>query len=223
MPTPSLYVREAMPTFLADKDPHERLQDLGAAGLHDAELLALLIGIPPTAAGQLLLNTPSADLLAQPLNTLSNTLTPQRAARLHAGLELSRRVLDKGLGTAPVLSSPTDALPLLTEFGQAKREHFVCLYLNARNQVTHREVVSVGSLSASIVHPREVFLPAIQHSAASLLMAHNHPSGDVSPSQDDLALTKRLVEAGVLMGIDVLDHLIISADTFLSFRQKGLL
>jgi DNA repair protein RadC len=89
--------------------------------------------------------------------------------------------------------------------------------------VIHREVVSIGSLSSSIVHPREVFQPAVSQAAASVILAHNHPSGDVSPSQDDIDLTRRLVQAGEIMGIDVLDHLIIGVDDFLSLRERGLI
>lgn len=99
----------------------------------------------------------------------------------------------------------------------------MCLYLNARNQVIHRETVSIGSLSASIVHPREVFQAAVSHSAAGVILAHNHPSGDVSPSQEDLELTRRLVQAGQIMGIEVLDHLIIGTEEFFSLKEQGLM
>lgn len=115
------------------------------------------------------------------------------------------------------------SLALLSDIKDQQREHFLCLYLNARNQVIHKEVVSIGSLSSSIVHPREVFQPAVSHAAASVVLAHNHPSGDVSPSQDDIDLTRRLLQAGEIMGIDVLDHLIIGADDFLSLKERGLL
>lgn len=121
------------------------------------------------------------------------------------------------------MSSPLDVLPLLDDIKNQQREHFLCLYLNARNQVIYKEVVSIGSLSSSILHPREVFQPAVSHVAASVVFAHNHPSGDVSPSQGDTDLTRRLVQAGEIMGIDVLDHLIIGADDFLSLQDRRLL
>jgi DNA repair protein RadC len=146
-----------------------------------------------------------------------------KAAQLVAAFELARRGLGKGLGTRPVVASPVDALPLLEEIRDQRREHFLCLYLNARNQVIFKEVVSIGSLSASIVHPREVFQAAITHSAASVVLAHNHPSGDVSPSRDDIELTRRLVRAGEIMGIDVLDHIIMAAEDFLSMKERGLM
>ena len=114
--------------------------------------------------------------------------------------ELARRGLGKGLGVRPVITSPLDVLPLLAEIKDQQREHFLCFYLNARNQVIHKEVVSIGSLSSSIVHPRELFQAAVSQAAASVIMAHNHPSGEVSPSQDDIDLTRRLVRAGEING-----------------------
>jgi len=110
----------------------------------------------------------------------------------------------------------------LTEIKDQRKEFFLCLYLNARNQVIHKEVVSIGSPSASIVHPREVFQVAVAKSAASIVLAHNHPSGDVSPSRDDVDLTRRLQRAGVIMGVDILDHLIIAADQFLSLKEQEI-
>ena len=117
-----------------------------------------------------------------------------------------------------MISAPGDALSMLSDIKDQQREHFLCLYLNARNQVIHKEIVSIGSLSSAIVHPREVFRTAVAQAAASVILAHNHPSGDVSPSQDDINLTRRLVQAGEIMGIDVLDHLIIGSDDFISLE-----
>lgn len=146
-----------------------------------------------------------------------------KAAQMVASFELARRGLGKGLDLRPTIGQPNDALPLLSAIRDQRREHFYCLYLNARNQVIHGEVISIGSLSASIVHPREVFHLAIVHSAASIVLSHNHPSGDVSPSRDDVELTRRLVYAGRIMGIDILDHIIIGAESFLSMKEAGLL
>ena len=217
------YVREALPTFLAQDDPFQRLTARGAAALHTAELLALVIGGKPQVAVQLLETTPLEQLVALPVQDLVGRLTPRRASRLAAAFELGRRGLQQGLGLLPMISCPAEAVPLLTEIKDQRKEHFLCLYLNARNQVVHKEVISIGSLSASIVHPREVFRVALHHAVASIILAHNHPSGDVSPSKDDLELTRRLVKAGQLMGIEVLDHLIIGADEFLSLKEKGLM
>lgn len=105
----------------------------------------------------------------------------------------------------------------------AKREHFVVILLNARHEVERVETISIGSLNASIVHPREVFLPAIKESAASIVLVHNHPSGDAEPTEEDISITKRLIECGDLLGIGVLDHVIVAARGVVSFRARQLL
>jgi DNA repair protein RadC len=115
------------------------------------------------------------------------------------------------------------ALPAIKRLIHAKREHFVVLLLNARHEVEAIETISIGSLNASIVHPREVFKPAILQSAASVVLCHNHPSGDPEPSEEDLSITRRLVEAGELVGIGVLDHVIIAKRGVTSFRARQLL
>jgi len=106
---------------------------------------------------------------------------------------------------------------------RARKEHFVALLLNARHEMQRRETVSIGSLNASIVHPREVFQPAILHSAASIVLVHNHPSGDPEPSEEDLSITRRLVQVGDLVGIAVLDHVIVAARGVVSLRSRQLL
>jgi DNA repair protein RadC len=122
------------------------------------------------------------------------------------------------------LRGPEDAFRLLRDrFANLDREHFLILLLSARNTVIGIETVSVGSLNASIVHPREVFKPAIEQSAVSMILAHNHPSGVADPSDDDLALTRRLVQVGELVGIPVTDHLIVAGSTFYSLKQEGQL
>ena len=143
--------------------------------------------------------------------------------RVAAAFELARRGLRLGLGVQPIVNGPLDAVPLLADIRAERREHFLCLYLNARNQLIHKEVVSIGSLSASVVHPREVFHLAVTRAAASIVLAHNHPSGDPSPSREDIELTRRLVEAGRLMGIDILDHIILCESEFLSLKEQALM
>ena len=122
-----------------------------------------------------------------------------------------------------VISTTGDALPYLSDIKNRDREVFKVLHLNARNQVVFEEIIAVGSVSTCIVHPREVFRNAVSAGASSLVLAHNHPSGDVSPSQDDINLTRRLVQAGEIMGIDILDHVIVGKDDFLSLRERGLI
>ncbi len=147
-------------------------------------------------------------------------LSRQEAARLAAAIELAKRLLWPDDGRRPI-RSPQDACRVANGIKSESKEHFLTLYLDARNVLIHEEVISIGSLNANIVHPREVFKPAISNGAASIILVHNHPSGDVSPSQDDLNLTSRLAEAGHLLGIEVLDHVIISDSRFLSFRSES--
>lgn len=149
-------------------------------------------------------------------------LPASEAARLSAAIELARRLFRPDDGRRPV-RSPQDACRAAAAIRSAAKEHFLALYLDARNVVIHEEVVSIGSLNANIVHPREVFRPAIVHAAAAVVVVHNHPSGDVSPSKEDIQLTSRLVETGRMLGIEVLDHVIISESSFLSFRSEAYL
>lgn len=120
------------------------------------------------------------------------------------------------------LRSPKDVFNLLEpDFRYEQKEHFICLFLNTKNRLIFKEVISVGSLNAAIVHPREVFHAAIRRSSASLICAHNHPSGDPEPSIEDVNLTKRLIAAGEIIGIEVLDHVIIGSNRFYSLKEHG--
>jgi DNA repair protein RadC len=215
------YVQEALPAFLTHEDPHDRLHQLGPEHLRSAELLSLLLGIQADQAIKLL-DTLGISLLTQTREELEQHITPRQAARIIAAVELSRRALDNDRGAKPSITSPADTLPHLSHIRDQKKEHFQVLCLNARNQVIHHETISIGSLSSSIVHPREVFQLAIEHTAASVILAHNHPSGDTTPSRDDIDVTRRLQNAGEILGIDVIDHIIISHDDFLSMKEQGL-
>ena len=122
------------------------------------------------------------------------------------------------------ISAPHEAIAFFQEkIGDRVQEHFVAIFLNTRNVPIGWREISIGSVSASLVHPREVYLPAIKLASTSLILAHNHPSGDASPSKDDLELTRRLKKAGDLLGIEVLDHLIITADSHVSLKEQGIL
>lgn len=121
------------------------------------------------------------------------------------------------------LQSPNEVYDQLKDLREKKQEHFVIFCLDVRNCMLSREVVSIGTLTASLVHPREVFAPALERRAAAIIAAHNHPSGDVKPSEEDRQATRRLKDAGRLIGIELLDHVIFTAQTFFSFRQEGLL
>jgi DNA repair protein RadC len=127
-------------------------------------------------------------------------------------------------GKRPVeIRNPDDVARILPKLRNEQREHFMVVLLNARHEVLAIETVSIGSLNASIVHPREVFKPAIVQSAASVVLAHNHPSGDPEPSEEDLTITKRLVQVGELLGVAVLDHVILAKRGVVSFRSRQLL
>ena len=218
-----LYVREALPKHDYEITVAEKVEKLGVEALLDGELLMLCLGIAKTKSKELLQNYSLQQLLSSPLEELQKLLGKKRAKVLLSGLELARRGLQKGLGVHPVISCPADTIPFLDEIKDQQKEHFMCLFLNARNQVIYKDIISIGSLSASIVHPREIFAVGISHSCASIVLGHNHPSSDVSPSRDDLELTKRLVKAGEIMGIEILDHIIIGATDFLSLKERGLM
>jgi len=124
---------------------------------------------------------------------------------------------------AEIYLKPKEIWEELKDLRDHKKEHFVIFYLDSRNQEIKREIISVGSLNANLVHPREVFEPAVRHLAAQVILAHNHPSGDPEPSEDDLEITKRLTESGKILGIEVVDHIIVVKNGFLSFKEKNLI
>ena len=124
---------------------------------------------------------------------------------------------------APLINSPADVVMQVLDMRASKKEHFIALLLNARNRLLHKETISIGTLTASLVHPREVFEPAIRYSAAAVIIVHNHPSGDTEPSDYDISITQRLLKSGELLGIEVLDHIIVTSTDFMSFKSEGLI
>jgi len=209
--------------------PREKLRARGAGALADAELLALVLGsgTPGRSAlrvGHALARHSPAELAAWSSARwlLVRGIGPARAAALAAAFELGRRAHERPR-SSPAIRGPEDVLGQVRDLARARKEHFVVLLLNARHELQARETVSIGSLNASIVHPREVFQPAILHSAASVVLVHNHPSGDPEPSEEDLSITRRLVQVGDLVGIGVLDHVIVAARGVVSLRARQLL
>jgi DNA repair protein RadC len=209
--------------------PREKLATRGSAGLSDAELLALLLGSGVRGRSALriarfLARQHPAELACWSLARWRRVpgIGPARAAALAAAFEIGRRAQEVPAAGSPI-RGPEDVLRHVRDLRRAKREHFVVLILNARHELQCREVVSIGSLNASIVHPREVFLPAILHSAASVVLVHNHPSGDPEPSEEDIAISRRLVQVGELVGIGILDHVIIATRGVVSLRSRQLL
>jgi DNA repair protein RadC len=207
----------------------EKLGTLGARALTPADLFSLVLGSgtrgrSARVVAQSLARRRLSELSEWPaLRWLAvSGIGPARAAALVAAFELGRRAsLPAPAGGS--IRGPEDVLAHVRELRRARREHFVVLLLNARHELQARETISIGTLNASIVHPREVFRPAILHSAASVVLVHNHPSGDPEPSEEDLGITKRLVQVGELVGIGVLDHVIVAARGTVSFRARRLL
>lgn len=198
--------------------PREKLIEKGATNLRDRELLAILLGKGRTGknvlemADEILRKYPMEKLAGLSYGDMARIkgIGPAKATSLLSSFELVKRALAVEDNNLSTINSAKDAMRHLQELRTAKKEHFVVLYLNARNQLIHKELISVGTLNASLVHPREVFKPAIEHLAACVIVAHNHPSGEVEPSQADLELTERLRLAGELLGIELIDHIIIT-------------
>jgi DNA repair protein RadC len=212
----------------SQRTPREALLSGRADALSDSSLLGVLVGEDRRTLEALLDSHPipdglwrvsAEDLLGKP------GIGPASAARILACLELSRRAASWTGGERPVVSTPEDVVSLCgPQLRGLDREHFWALALNTKNQLIRTIDVSVGSLNASIVHPRELFKQAIRLSAASIVVVHNHPSGDPSPSGADLQLTRRLVRAGDVLGIDVLDHVIVAdGSEHASLRDLGLM
>ncbi|TKD70415.1 RadC family protein [Pseudalkalibacillus hwajinpoensis] len=214
-----------------EERPRERLVKDGPETLSNQELLAIILrtGTKQESVLQLsyriiqyfeglrLLKDASIEEL-----TSLNGVGTAKAVQLIAAMELGRRVSRLQLEERYTIRSPEDgANYVMEDMRFLSQEHFVCLYLNTKNQVLHRQTVFVGSLNASIVHPREVFREAFRRSAASLICFHNHPSGDPTPSREDIEVTKRLAECGKMLGIDMLDHIIIGDQKFVSLKEKG--
>jgi len=204
------------------------VDDGAPATLSDLELLAILLGRGRAGprhvrmARRLLAETSVGELAALDRDRVQLAVPPSSAAFLAASLEFGRRVF-AGAAGPHILVQAADVHAVSRDLELARREHFVAFLLDARNRVLARETISVGTLSASLVHPREVFAPAIERRAAALIVVHNHPSGDPEPSADDLALTRRLVQAGILIGIEVLDHLVIGHGSYVSLKSRGLM
>lgn len=216
-----------------EERPRERMLQYGAQALSHAELLAILLRTGTRSESAIMI---AQRILAQSggLRGLADSgveelveikgVGPAKAVQLKAAIELGRRMVASRLSESVTIRSPRDAAELLTEqLRYLQKEHFVCLFLNTKNVVIAQETLSIGSLNASIVHPREVFRAAIKYSSASIVCAHNHPSGDPAPSPEDIAITKRLVESGQIVGIDVLDHIVVGDGRFVSLKEQGLM
>ena len=222
-----------MKTVAPHDRPREKLQRAGAAALGDNELLAIVIGEGRAHASALdiangvLAATGGLDGLARArVDELRRVpgIGTARAAQMLAAVELGRRTLLRRRRERLQVTSPrTIAEFLIPQYGARPVEQFGVVLLDTKHRVLRTAILSVGTLDASLVHPREVFREAAVAGAAGLVLFHNHPSGDPEPSSDDVRLTERLVAAGILMGIDVIDHIVLGDVRYCSFRERGIL
>jgi DNA repair protein RadC len=211
--------------------PREKLILKGTQNLKDEELLAILLRTGREGknvldiARQILRKYSKKRLLKMKYEDLAKIkgIGPAKACTILAAQELVKRALKIGEETLPKIQSIKDVIAQVGYLRNKLREHLVAIYLNARNEMLFRKHVFIGTLDANIAHPREIFAEALRQNAASIILVHNHPSGDPEPSKADLEITKRITEAGKIMGIDILDHIIITKTKTFSFKQKKLI
>lgn len=213
--------------------PRERMLKYGSGGLSNIELLAILLrtGSKNESVIQLAQSVMSRietlrdfhDISLEELTKIRG-IGPAKAIQIIAGIELGKRVFQQVSHIKFSIHMPGDAARYIEDdIKYLKQEHFITLLLDTKNQIISKETISVGTLNSSIVHPREVFRPAIKKSVSAIILVHNHPSGDPTPSKEDIEVTKRLVKAGELLGIGILDHIIIGDAKYISFKEEGLI
>jgi len=206
--------------------PREKMEKYGAGKLADFELLAVLLGSGIEGLNVLQLSKKilqTVSKIGKEKITLEDLqkikgLGKAKASQILSVLELTKRFNSE---TSEILV-PEDIFKLCADIRDSKKEHFVAFYLDTQNRLIERQIISIGTLNASLVHPREVFEPAVTHHSASIIVAHNHPSGNLEPSPEDREITKRLKESGEILGIELSDHIIVSKSGYFSFRQKKL-
>lgn len=209
--------------------PREKMLIYGPEKLSDIQLLSVIIGTGTRELGvidlakSLINNFGLNNMATATCEELSmyHGLGPARACKIAAAFELSKRAL--GNKKTNIYLKPKDIWEQMWDIRAAHKEHFVTFYLDTRNQEIKREITSIGTINLSLVHPREVFEPAVRNFAASIIIAHNHPSGSLEPSDEDINITSRLCQAGKILGINVLDHIIVSKESFISMKEKGFI
>ncbi len=218
----------AIKNLPAHERPREKLIAKGVGNLTDKELLAILLRTGQKGksaidiAEGMLAKYPKKQILEVSFDDLKklNGIGADKACTLLAAIEFTKRALGVQRGGRPLIESTEHALSQLHDIRIHKKEHFVALYLNARNELIHREDISIGTVNASIVHPRDVFAPALEHNATAVIVAHNHPSGSVEPSPEDREVTIRLKDAGKLLGITLVEHIVVTKDAHITIRQN---
>ncbi len=217
-----------LPSF---ERPREKLIEKGVKNLKDEELLAILLRTGKTGksamdmAKEILKKYPGRKLLKMSYEDLIEIegISDGKACTILAAVELVKRSLKIKEETLPVIKSVEDVVAQAVYMRDKKREHLMVIYLNARNEMIYKKPMFVGTLNTSIVHPREIFAMALEKNAASLILVHNHPSGNPEPSQEDIDITKRIKEAGSVMGVSVLDHVIITKGKVFSFKKAKMI
>ena len=207
--------------------PREKLREKGAAALSDEELVAAILGMGTAGVDVRTISKKVANLIREHKEALAVDhllevpgMGLAKAAQILSAFELARRHLVKD---AVKISCAKDVLPLLTDITGKQQEYFLCISLNGANEVIEKRVVTIGLLDKSPVHPREVFADVIADRAAAVIFAHNHPSGDLQPSEADLRMQEQLSDAAKILGIRVLDHIIVSRKGYYSFQEAGLI
>ena len=211
--------------------PREKLIAKGPKNLKDEELLGILLQTGREGknvldlAKQILRKYSKKRLLKLTYEDLVKIkgINSAKACTILAASELVKRAMRAGEGTLPIIRSTKDVVAQAVYMRDKAREHLMTIFLNARNEMVYKKPMFIGTLNANLVHPREIFQEALKQNAASVILVHNHPSGDPEPSEDDLEITKRIAEAGKIMGIDVLDHVIITKTKAFSFKENKLI
>lgn len=228
-----MYPKTNIELIPQDSRPRERLIELGVESLADHELLAIILRTGTryknvVALALEVLNSVDdlymfKHITSQELMTVPG-IGKVKATEILAAIEFGKRIAQsKQTKEGTVLSSGWVGDFLLKELSNLTQEHVMALYLNTKNEIIKKEVIFKGSLSSSVAHPREIFKGAVRYSAARIILAHNHPSGDTEPSEADMLFTKRIVDAGEMMGIEILDHFIIGEDKYLSMQEYGMM
>lgn len=210
-----------------DTRPREKLQAKGASALSDYELLMAIIGSGNAQADVTKIARDVKKLLAEKGSELTyedlltvKSLGPAKATQIMAGFELWRRQFE--VSERPIIDNPEAAVAQLADIRDKKQEYFVCLTLDGANRLIAKRIITIGTLTASLVHPREVFADAITDRAANIIVAHNHPSGNLEPSMADSDVTKQLIDAGKMLGVKLVDYIIITKDSHASIISKSL-
>ncbi|HSE56603.1 MAG TPA: DNA repair protein RadC [Candidatus Paceibacterota bacterium] len=208
-----------------DEKPREKLLRYGPSALSAAELLAVVLSVGTKKEEVLVManrilkdyGMESMALHTNPKELAADLDIPiGKAMQVISSLELGRRFFRRNANGAPIIRTARDVFEYAADMRTLPKEHLRGIYLNAHYKVIHDETISIGTIDASIIHPREVFKPALEYSAAAVVLVHNHPSGIVEPSEADIAITTQLISAGKLLGIDLIDHVIVAGDAFKS-------